>query len=222
VVKGKRFLVILFFIFLVGCGEQSETSLGEMSNGDTENYAKEIEKSEEVEKSEQTTVQNQSFQAKPNGPLQEEINGIVPSLIEIPAIGVNAEIEKVGRLDNGQMGVPKGMDTVGWFEPGLKPGERGNAVMAGHVDSKTGPAVFFKLDELKKGDEVIVTDQAGESKVFVVIDKKSYPRKDAPVEDIFDFSYSKNLNLITCTGEFNRDARTHEERLVVYTVLKEE
>jgi sortase A len=174
VVKGKKIFVILFFVFLFGCGVQSETSSDEMNKEDTENnaQAQEVEKSEEVEKTEQTTAQNQSFQAKPNGPLQEEINGIVPSQIEIPAIGVNAEIEKVGRLENVQMGVPQGMDTVGWFEPGLKPGERGNAVMAGHVDSKTGPAVFFKLDELKNGDEVIVTDQAGDSKVFIVVEKK--------------------------------------------------
>ena len=40
------------------------------------------------------------------------------------------------------MGVPKGFDTVGWFGEGTKPGAPGNAVMAGHVDSKTGPAVF--------------------------------------------------------------------------------
>ncbi len=159
--------------------------------------------------------------AVPNGPLKEEINGIVPMQIEIPALGVNTTIENVGTLENGEMGVPEGIDTVGWFEPGPKPGERGNAVMAGHVDSKTGPAVFYKLDQLAPGDEVIITGKDGESKTFIVTGKQSYPRKEAPVEDIFGFSYSKNLNLITCSGKYSRDEGTHEERLVVYSELKE-
>ncbi|OYD59846.1 hypothetical protein CGZ90_06630 [Fictibacillus aquaticus] len=156
----------------------------------------------------------------PPDQLKEESLGILPVSIEIPAIGVDAPVENVGELENGQMGVPENIDGVGWFEPGTKPGDRGNAVMAGHVDSKTGPAVFYKLDKLKPGDEVILKDKSDTVRTFVVTGKKSFPRKKAPVEDIFGFSYQSNLNLITCTGEFNRKARTHEERLVVYTELK--
>lgn len=92
--------------------------------------------------------------------------------------------------------------------------------MAGHIDSLTGPAVFYKLDQLKKGDEVVVRDASGNSLTFVVIRSEKYPRKAAPIEEIFGFSYGSRLNLITCTGEFNRKAKTHEERLVVFTELE--
>lgn len=152
--------------------------------------------------------------------LVAEQNGIKPVTLEIPAIGVKSDIENVGELENGQMGVPDSVDNVGWFEPGTLPGNRGSSVMAGHIDSLTGPAVFYKLDQLKKGDEVVVKDADGKSLTFIVTQTKRYPRKDAPIDEIFGFSYGSRLNLITCTGEFNRKAKTHEERLVVYTELE--
>ncbi|MCP3764920.1 class F sortase [Domibacillus sp. A3M-37] len=147
---------------------------------------------------------------------------IVPASVEIPAIGVKAAIEPVGILENGQMGVPKEVNNVGWFEPGIKPGNVGNAVLAGHVDSKKGPTVFFDLKKLEKGDQVIVKDAEGKQLVFVVQAKKSYERNSAPINEVFGSSNEKKLNLITCTGRFNRSEGTHEERLVVYTQLKEE
>ncbi|MFC4775804.1 class F sortase [Paenibacillus sp. GCM10023252] len=156
----------------------------------------------------------------PPAVLKEANLGIVPAVLEIPAIGVKADVEQVGTAASGEMGVPASMDGVGWFEPGTKPGDRGNAVIAGHVDSKTGPAVFYKLDQLEKGDEVIVEDVHGKRLTFIVQQIESYPREAAPMEDIFGFSYQSQLNLITCTGEFNREAKTHDERLVVYTELK--
>lgn len=148
-------------------------------------------------------------------------DSIVPSSIAIPAIDVNAAIEPVGILENGQMGVPQEVNNVGWFEPGIKPGSNGNAVLAGHVDSKTGPAIFFDLEKLEAGDEVIVKDAEGKQLTFVVQSKKSYERSLAPIEEVFGSSDAKKLNLITCTGDFDRAEGTHEERLVVYTELKE-
>ncbi|WNS78408.1 class F sortase [Domibacillus sp. DTU_2020_1001157_1_SI_ALB_TIR_016] len=149
-------------------------------------------------------------------------NSIVPASVEMPAIGVNAVIEPVGILENGQMGVPKEVNNVGWFEPGIKPGNVGNAVLAGHVDSQTGPAVFFDLKKLEKGDEVIVKNAEGKQLTFVVQSKRSYERNSAPINEVFGSSDEKKLNLITCTGRFDRSEGTHEERLVVYTKLKED
>ncbi|WP_100374243.1 class F sortase [Bacillus sp. FJAT-45037] len=151
-----------------------------------------------------------------------EIQGIQPSRIQIPSIEVDARTEEVGVLDNGEMGVPEEIDQVGWFEPGTKPGNVGNAVMAGHVDSRTGPAIFFRLDELEEGDEVIVSSDSDETYTFVVTGKESYPYDSAPIAEIFGRSDTRNLNLITCTGTFNRSVGTHEERLVVFTELKED
>ena len=153
---------------------------------------------------------------------QEVQEGMEPVQLEIPAIDVKANIENVGILDNGQMGVPEDISEVGWFEPGFKPGTKGNSVLAGHVDSKEGPAIFFNLDKLSKGDEIILTGKDGEKLTFVVTGKESYPYQNSPIEKIFGPTDSRSLNLITCTGTFNRSKGTHEDRLVVSTVLKED
>ncbi len=154
--------------------------------------------------------------------VQDTEEGIIPVKVEIPSIEVTASIEQVGMLENGQMGVPSNINDVGWFEPGFKPGTKGNAVLAGHVDSKTGPAIFFYLKKLSKGDEIILTAKDGEELTFVVSGKESYPYTDSPIEKIFGPTDSRKLNLITCTGTFNRSKGTHEERLVVSTELKED
>ncbi|EZH67512.1 hypothetical protein DH09_06165 [Bacillaceae bacterium JMAK1] len=144
---------------------------------------------------------------------------ITPASITIPTLDINAPIVEVGQLDNGQMGVPDNGDDVGWYEPGTKPGGIGNAVLAGHVDDRTGPAVFFDLDELEEGDSILVTGEDGEELEYVVERLESYPFDDSPVDEIFGSSDTKQLNLITCAGIFDRDVGTHDERLVVYTSL---
>ncbi|MFK3938356.1 sortase domain-bontaining protein [Alkalihalobacillus sp. NPDC078783] len=148
--------------------------------------------------------------------------GVTPVEIKIPALDIEAKVEDVGILENGQMGVPDDVDGVGWFEPGTNPGAIGNSVMAGHVDSRVGPAIFFDLEDLVPDDEVIIVSDTGEELTFKVTDKESYNRKEAPINQIFGATDSRSLNLITCSGLFNRDAGTHDERLVVYTELVEE
>ncbi|MGD6817222.1 sortase domain-containing protein [Metabacillus sp. 84] len=154
--------------------------------------------------------------------LTSDFKGIEPAKVEIPSIEVSADMEHVGTLPSGQMDVPKDDRNAAWYNPGTKPGDKGNAVLAGHVDNKTGPAVFFDLKKLEKGDEIIVKDDKGKEIVFVVKNKASYGRTDAPLNEIFGSSDKRNLNLITCTGTFDRENGTHEERLVVYTELRED
>ncbi|WP_051348729.1 class F sortase [Peribacillus kribbensis] len=148
--------------------------------------------------------------------------GIVPYRLLIPKLKMDAKIEKTGLLKNKQMGVPTNDKNAAWFEPGTKPGELGSAVIDGHVDNKTGPAVFFRLKELTAGDEITLFDKNDKKMIFVVQEKKSYPYENAPVEEIFGKRDKQRLNLITCTGLFDRSKGTHQERLVVYTTLKED
>ncbi|MGD6960798.1 class F sortase [Fictibacillus phosphorivorans] len=202
--------LLLIGLLITGCSAPEDTK-----NNKASETIKEGQEQEKEVKSSSTEL------TPPEGlKLKADTEGIIPTRIEIPSLNINTEIEKVGRLENGQMGVPKGMDTVGWFSDGVKPGSPGNAVMAGHVDSKSGPAVFYKLEELESGDDVIVKDQDGKKLTFEVTGKEKYNRKTAPVEKIFDYAYGSKLNLITCTGTFNVDEGTHEERLVIYTELK--
>ncbi|GBF35211.1 hypothetical protein DCCM_4334 [Desulfocucumis palustris] len=126
----------------------------------------------------------------------------------------------VGVLPDGQMEVPRDTDAVGWYRPGANPGDRGNAVMAGHVDSKTGPAVFYKLNKLKKGDIILIRLNGGFTRAFSVKKAVIYRRDRAPMEQIFGPTGDVNLNLITCTGTFDKTKGTHQERLVIYAGLK--
>lgn len=159
--------------------------------------------------------------AKNSNEVETEQEREVPITLAIPSIDITADLEPVGVLENGQMGVPSTENGVAWFEPGVKPGEKGNAVMAGHVDSKTGPAIFYELDKVGPGEEIEVTDENNDVLTFTVQRAESYDRNNAPMQDIFGQSDSRNLNLITCAGTFDQAEGTHDERLVVYTELQE-
>lgn len=145
----------------------------------------------------------------------------IPSRLHIPSIKLDATVVPVGILDNGQMDVPQSSDIVGILAPNIMPGEPGTAIMAGHVDSKTGPAIFYPLKKLKPGDQVLISNEAGQNLVFQVTSIESYLTSEAPLDKIFGDTDQSLLNLITCTGKYNRKLGTHEKRLVVYTRLME-
>ena len=147
--------------------------------------------------------------------------GITPALIEIPAIDARAEVIPLGQTADGNMAAPADIHTIGWYEPGAKPGGNGNAVMAGHVDGLTSPGTFYNLKKLEKGDQIHITGTDGTELTFAVVEKQAYPPDDAPLNDIFGAGSKPNLNLITCTGIFNAGTGDYEERLVVYTELVE-
>ncbi|KPB06225.1 hypothetical protein AAV98_04275 [Bacillus sp. CHD6a] len=146
--------------------------------------------------------------------------GIDPTRLTIPAINVDAKVKPYGLDESGAMAVPEDGETVAWFEPGTKPGAKGNAVLAAHVDDYTGPAIFFYLKDLEIGDEIIVED-GEQTLTFVVKGKEAYPYDQAPIRTIFGPTNKQQLNLITCTGLYDRKTNNHQERLVVYTELKE-
>lgn len=117
------------------------------------------------------------------------------------------------------MDVPKRFDTVGWYRLGVRPGELGNAVLAGHLDAKTGPASFWRLKELQPGDEVIVVSDDGQERRFVVQTLEHYAYDRAPLDRIFGSAEKVNLTLITCAGRFDRRTQNYDQRLVVYATL---
>lgn len=149
------------------------------------------------------------------------VTAIMPHKIIIPSLRIKATVEPVGVLTNGQMGVPRDTNRTGILYPGILPGEKGNAVIDGHVDSYTGPAIFFNLKKLKPSDVVIVKNKKGRELTFVVESVERFTPKTAPLERIYGTSEEIRLNLITCTGKFNRKKKEHEERLVVFTRLYE-
>lgn len=144
-----------------------------------------------------------------------------PEKLEIPALGINTDVQHVGVKPNGNMANPNNFTDVGWYKLGTVPGQPGSAVMAGHVDNGLALAGVFKhLGDIKVGDDVYVTDKSGNRLHFVVTKTASYPYDNAPAKDIFTSSDGKaHLNLITCTGDWIANQKTYSERLVVYTTL---
>lgn len=148
-------------------------------------------------------------------------SGIQPTSLKIPAIDLEAQVQHLGITENGEMAVPDNIEDVSWFSPGYEPGENGRAVIAGHVDGVDGPAIFWDLSKLQLGDEVVVQDK-DRTLTFKVHTMESVPLDLADVSRVFGYTSSPELVLITCSGTYDFDRGTREERLIVYASLIEE
>jgi sortase (surface protein transpeptidase) len=140
-----------------------------------------------------------------------------PTRIVIPDIGVDTRVTDVGLTVEGAMDAPEDYSEVGWYRHGATPGDAGRAVLAGHVDSATGPAIFYRLHELVPGSIIEVT-LGGDAEMvrFVVSGTARYPEHEAPLDRIFGPSDQSELILITCAGVFDRASGLYDERLVIY------
>ncbi|MSR70494.1 class F sortase [Candidatus Kaiserbacteria bacterium] len=140
---------------------------------------------------------------------------LVPARLRIPALGVSAGVEVVGKKADGSMGTPKNFDNVSWYSLGSKPGQAGSAVFAGHVNNALmKPGVFEHLSQLKKGDYVTVDDAEGHSKVYRVYSVETY-EQGADTAALFATTGAEQLVLITCDGDWVPAAKTFDRRLVI-------
>lgn len=137
-----------------------------------------------------------------------------PTSLAIPAASVHAPIEAVGIDAQGRMAAPSGPEKVGWYSLGPSPGQAGSAVLDGHLDWWTGPAVFAGIDHLRTGDRLSVTRADGSTVTFAVTSSARYPY-DSPPPDLFATSGTPSLALITCAGVWDRQHQNYLERLVV-------
>jgi sortase (surface protein transpeptidase) len=138
-----------------------------------------------------------------------------PVRVEIPAIGVSSSLVRLGLNPDGTMQVPSDFRLAGWYTGGPQPGQLGPAVIAGHVDSRTGPAVFYRLGELRAGDRVRVVRADRRVVEFVVESLASYPKQALPAEQLYGATTAPALRLVTCAGAFDRSRRSYRENLVV-------
>lgn len=144
----------------------------------------------------------------------------IPQSISIPAIQVDATVESVGMDSQGRMDIPRNSDNTAWYSPGFRPGQKGNAVIDGHLDKVTGaPAVFWNISKLSTGDKIIITDDKGQQFTFQVTDTEKYPYNEFPLQQVFGPSDKAMLNLITCQGNWNSAAKNYSHRFVVYSEL---
>ncbi|MEU8370770.1 class F sortase [Micromonospora tulbaghiae] len=146
----------------------------------------------------------------------------VPVTISIPRIGVQAPIISLGTNPDGTVQVPP-LDQAmkaGWYSPGASPGESGNAVIVGHVDSaQLGPAVFFNLGALVPGDTIVVARQDGSAATFTVREVGSYPKTAFPAAQVYGPSDVPALRVVTCGGVFDKTAGSYLNNIVVYAAM---
>ena len=145
-----------------------------------------------------------------------------PARLLLPSISINAPIEQVGILSNGEMATPtrNPWDHTGWYSDGPHPGQRGSAVIDGHLDRPGGfPAVFWNLRYVHLNDPVYVAGSDGRQLRFHVTRIAYYTPQDAPLQDIFGNRSGIFLNLITCAGDWIPSQHQTTLRLVVYTAL---
>ena len=141
----------------------------------------------------------------------------VPARLKVPALGVDALVEQVGRKADGTMGAPQKFNEVAWYALGGKPGGEGNAVFAGHINNGlTTAGVFEHLAKIHLGDYITVEDEAGKTLIYKVSDIQQYPVEEAPATTIFSASGPSHLVLITCDGQWVPEKKTFDKRLVVF------
>ena len=146
----------------------------------------------------------------------------VPDRVRIPAIRVDAPVMPVGLDADGWVGAPPPEDPnlAGWFTGGVSPGEKGTAVVVGHVDNNAGPAVFYALGALKKGNRVEVARQDGKTAVFEIYGIEVFAKNDFPGDRVYASKGSPELRVITCGGGFSK-ANGYDGNVVAFARLVE-
>jgi sortase (surface protein transpeptidase) len=144
----------------------------------------------------------------------------VPVRIEIPRIGVASRLDRLGRAPDRTVEVPRRWEVAGWYAPGTRPGDPGSAVILGHVDSKRGPAVFFRLRELRRGDEIVVVRADGSSVRFAVERTEQYDKQRFPTDAVYYPTLTPALRLVTCGGEFDATAGHYRSNVIVFAALR--
>ncbi|NEA65690.1 class F sortase [Streptomyces sp. SID12488] len=144
-----------------------------------------------------------------------------PTRLLIPTIGVDAPFVGLAIGATGQLEPPPADDVnlVGWQADGVSPGEAGTAIIAGHVDTATAPAVFAGLSELKKGNRFSVNRSDRRTAVFVVDSVETFAKDDFPDERVYADTPQAQVRLITCAGDYDHSVRDYTDNLVVFAHL---
>jgi sortase (surface protein transpeptidase) len=140
-----------------------------------------------------------------------------PARIELPTLGVEAEVVPVGVDEAGLMEIPQDVDTVGWYRFGPAPGSAaGSSVLSGHVDDyRQGSGVFARIGDLEPGATVRVTDTSGAVREFQVIAREEWSKGEVPLDRLFDRGGESRLVLITCGGSFNSSTLGYDDNIAI-------
>ena len=143
----------------------------------------------------------------------------VPTHLSVPSLGISVRLTELGLTNSGAVQVPSSFSTPGWYDEGYAPGQIGSAVILGHVDSTSGPGVFYRLVDMKVGQRVQVTLADQETLTFKVIGLRQYPKNLFPLTLIYGPKSYSALNLVTCGGVFDPTTHHYLSNIVVFTTL---
>jgi sortase (surface protein transpeptidase) len=162
-------------------------------------------------------VPNQT--AQPPGGLSGHAQPALPVKLTIPSIGVRTSLIHLGLQANGSLQVPGSTTAAGWYTGSPRPGAVGGSVIAGHVDSHHGPAVFYWLRDLKPGRRAYVTRADGTVAVFSVTRVQEYPKAAFPTSVVYGPAPDAELRLITCGGMFDSTTGHYLSNVIAYATL---
>jgi sortase (surface protein transpeptidase) len=143
-----------------------------------------------------------------------------PVRLRIPAIHVDAGVGQLGLKPDGTIEVPADPGQAGWYAKGPAPGEPGPAVILGHLDWYTGPAVFYRLAALRPGDQVVVGRQDGSEVKFTVQRVATFPVDHFPTQDVYGITTDPALRLITCGGTFSVAQGRYLSNVVAFAAVQ--
>ncbi|MEU7105324.1 class F sortase [Streptomyces sp. NPDC046215] len=157
------------------------------------------------------------------GPAAPPLPPAAPTRFRAPAIRVDAPVQPLSLAADGTLASPPEDDRnlAGWYADGTAPGAAGTAIVAGHVDTAVGPAVFYNLGALKKGHTLEVARADGRTAVFTVDAIEVYSRTDFPSQKVYGPAKRAELRVITCGGGFDTETQTYLGNVVVYAHLTE-
>lgn len=162
----------------------------------------------------QSAIPVKSSEASPK---PDPNNAGLPARLMIPKLNLNAAVDNVGLTSSGDLDVPKNPANAGWYAQGPRPGENGSAVIDGHFGWEDGkPAAFDSLHKLQKGDQLQVEDKNGSVTYFVVRELRKFGPNELALEIFKSSDDRAHLNLITCSGTWNKAQKSYSERLVVF------
>lgn len=155
-----------------------------------------------------------------SAPTVKHLTKSTPTSLMISSIKVNVDIKSMGQATDGTIETPGLFENVvGWYKFSPTPGEIGPAVILGHVDTYKGPSVFWRLGELKAGDDIQVTREDGSTATFKVTALEQYSQSDFPTEKVYGNTSDSELRLITCGGTYNYSSLRYNKNTVVYATI---
>lgn len=166
-----------------------------------------------------TTIRTTELRPAPVGAPVTTVDATPAIRVQVPAVGIDAPLDDLGLGSDGAVEAPAAFDHAGWYTGSVRPGQAGPAVLAGHVDSKTGPAAFYGLERVRPGDEIVVHRADGSALNFRVTVVEQHAKEQLAAEVLHGPVTGPELRLVTCGGDFDRSSGHYRDNVVVFAVL---